>query len=270
VMSCDGRQTAFRLYKQLSRLQMSAAGLSGKLWPWGQDIYPWLKESTFMKAAISIILVLAMMLLAPAACQSTQNYSDQAYSYFLSGNYEQAATTYDLAIQIEPNSTALWNYKGRALAMLQRFDEAIYCFDRSMAINPNDPESMNLKAIALSQGLKMDDQAILLFDRILQMNSSYYDAWNGKGMALANQGDMAGALQCFENAILIRPQDPQAWNNKGVILLKTQRYQEALDCFNQALSIDPNNEAALQNKGSTQQEMKEPPTIRLGKGAISI
>jgi Flp pilus assembly protein TadD len=104
----------------------------------------------------------------------------------------------------------------------------------------------------------------------LQMNSSYYDAWNGKGMALANQGDMAGALQCFENAVQIRPQDPQAWNNKGVVLLKTQRYQEALDCFNQALSIDPNNEAALQNKGSTQQEMKEPPTIRLGKGAISI
>jgi hypothetical protein len=29
-MSCDGRQTAFRLYKQLSRLQMSATVVSGK------------------------------------------------------------------------------------------------------------------------------------------------------------------------------------------------------------------------------------------------
>ena len=105
-----------------------------------------------MKAAIITILGLAMMLLAPAECQSAQSYSDQAYSYFLSGNYELAATTYDRAIQLEPNSTVLWNYKGRALAMLQRFDEAIYCFDRSNDINPNDPESMNLKAIALSQG----------------------------------------------------------------------------------------------------------------------
>ena len=223
-----------------------------------------------MKAAIITILGLAMMLLAPAECQSAQSYSDQAYSYFLSGNYELAASTYDRAIQLEPNSTALWNNKGRALAMLQRIDQAIYCFDRSIAINPDDPESLNLKAIALSQGLKMDDQAILLFDRALAINSSYFDAWNGKGMALANLGDTAGALQCFENAVQMRPQDPQAWNNKGVVLLKMQRYQEALDCFDQALSIDPLHEAALQNKESTLEAMKEPATLRLGSSAASL
>jgi tetratricopeptide (TPR) repeat protein len=233
-------------------------------------LFPLLKQSTLMKAAIKIILVLAIVLLLPAECQSAQDYSNQAYGYFLSGNYEQAATTYDQAIQLEPNITTLWNYKGRSLAMLQRFDEAIYCFDRSISINPTNLESLNLKATALSQGLKKDDQAILLFDRILQMNSSYYDAWNGKGMALANQGDLAGALQCFENAVQIRPQDPQAWNNKGVVLLNEQRYQEALDCFNQVLSMNPYHEAALQNKQSTLQEMKEPSIIQLGKGAVSL
>ena len=233
-------------------------------------LFPLLKQSTLMKAAIKIILVLAIVLLLPAECQSAQDYSNQAYGYFLSGNYEQAATTYDQAIQLEPNITTLWNYKGRSLAMLQRFDEAIYCFDRSISINPTNLESLNLKATALSQGLKKDDQAILLFDRALAINSSYFDAWNGKGMALANLGDTAGALQCFENAVQMRPQDPQAWNNKGVVLLKMQRYEEALGCFNQALSIDSHNEAALQNKEIILQAMKEPATLRLGSSAASL
>ncbi len=89
-------------------------------------------------------------------------------------------------------------------------------------------------------------------------------------MALANLGDTAGALQCFENAVQIRPQDPQAWNNKGVVLLKMQRYQKALDCFDQALSIDPLHEAARQNKESTLEAMKEPVTLRLGSSAASL
>ena len=223
-----------------------------------------------MKAAIITFLGLAMMLLAPAECQSAQSYSDQAYSYFIAGNYELAVATYEQALNLEPNSTSLWNYRGRALVMLLRIEEAISCFDRSIAINPNDPESLSLKATALSQGLRMDDQAILLFDRALGMNSSYFDAWNGKGMSLANLGDMAGALQCFENAVQISPQDPQAWNNKGVVLLNMQRYEEALDCFNQALSIDSHHEAALQNREITLQSMKEPATLRLGSSAASL
>lgn len=228
------------------------------------------QRTSLMRAAIITIMVLAMMLLAPAECQTFQEYSDQAYTYFIAGNYELAAATYEQALNLEPNSTSLWNYRGRSLAMLLRFDEAIYCFDRSIAINPNDPESLSLKATALSQGLKMDDQAILLFDRALGMNSSYYDAWNGKGMSLANLGDMAGALQCFENAVQISPKDPQAWNNKGVVLLNMQRYEEALDCFDQALSINSLHEASLQNRASTLQAMKEPQTIRLGNVAKSF
>jgi len=89
-------------------------------------------------------------------------------------------------------------------------------------------------------------------------------------MSLANLGDMAGALQCFENAVQISPKDPQAWNNKGVVLLSMQRYEEALDCFDQALSINSLHEASLQNRASTLQAMKEPQTIRLGNVAKSF
>jgi len=208
-----------------------------------------------MKLAITIITLLAAISVLPAMGESAQFWSDQANGYFISGDFEKAAASYDKALDLEPNSTERWNNKGRVLGMMGRFDDAISCFDKSLAINTSNPESSNLKAIALSRGLNRNREAIAIFDQILQTNPSYFDAWIGKGMALANEGSLSGSLECFEKATEIRPQDPTAWNNKGVVLRQMERYQDALTCFNKALTIDSANDAAQQNRELTLQDM---------------
>ncbi|MCX6677917.1 MAG: tetratricopeptide repeat protein [Methanothrix sp.] len=212
-----------------------------------------------MKLAITIIMVLTAIFVLPAMGESAQFWYDQANGYFISGDYEKAAASYDKALELVPNSTVLWNYKGRVLGMLGRHEDAISCFDKSLAINSSNPESMSLKAIALSQGLKKYSEAIAIFDQVLAANASYFDAWIGKGMALANDGNLYSSLECFEKATQIKPQDPSAWNNKGVVLRQMERYQDALTCFNKALSIDSTYETALQNRESTLQDMDQTP-----------
>lgn len=212
-----------------------------------------------MKLAITIIAVLAAIYVLPAMGESAQFWSDQANGYFISGDFEKAAASYDKALEQEPNSTDLWNNKGKVLGMMGRFDDAISCFDKSIAINTSNPESLNLKAIALSRGLNRNREALTIFDQILQANPSYFDAWIGMGMALANEGSLSGSLECFEKATEIKPQDPTAWNNKGVVLREMKRYQEALTCFNKALTIDSANDAARQNRELTLQDMDHQP-----------
>jgi tetratricopeptide (TPR) repeat protein len=212
-----------------------------------------------MKLAITIIAVLAAIYVLPAMGESAQFWSDQANEYFISGDFEKSAASYDKALEQEPNNTVLWNNKGKALANLGRIEDAISCFDKSLAIDTSNPESLNLKAIAFSQGLNKYDEAIAIFDQILQANPSYFDAWIGKGMALANEGSLSGSLECFEKATQIKPGDPSGWNNKGVVLRKMERYQDALTCFNKALTIDSSHEAALQNREYTLQDMDQQP-----------
>lgn len=76
-------------------------------------------------------------------------------------------------------------------------------------------------------------------------------------MALGNEGELTGALQCFEKATIISPQSPSAWNNKGAILMEQEKYQMALDCFNKALLFDPTNEAAMKNRENALQAMNQ-------------
>lgn len=52
-------------------------------------------------------------------------------------------------------------------------------------------------------------------------------------------GRYEDALACFEQAILLRPDDPDLWNSKASALRSMGRYEEAIECFNRSLEIDP-------------------------------
>lgn len=60
-----------------------------------------------------------------------------------------------------------------------------------------------------------------------------------KGAQLIIEGDFEKALSYFEQAIIIKPNDPDLLNKKGVALRGLGRYNEALECFNKSLQLDP-------------------------------
>ena len=51
--------------------------------------------------------------------------------------YEEAIECYDKAIQINPNYSNAFNIKGHALYNLNKYEETIECYDKAIQINPN-------------------------------------------------------------------------------------------------------------------------------------
>ena len=60
-----------------------------------------------------------------------------------------------------------------------------------------------------------------------------------KGKVYLENGQYSEALGCFEQALLLKQNDPELWNFKAVSLRSMGRYDEAIDCFNKSLEIDP-------------------------------
>ena len=58
------------------------------------------------------------------------------------------------------------------------------------------------------------------------------------------------AIQYYDKALQIDPNDTVALNNKGVALSDLDRYDEAIQNYDKALQIDPNYTDALNNKGN--------------------
>lgn len=115
-----------------------------------------------------------------------------------------------------------------------------------------DNTNLILKAAELSlQGRY--EEAIQCYDQALAMNPNDKDGWNGKGDALDDLGKHEEAIICYDYALRIHPDD-STWAMKGIVLNKINRHQEASNCFDKALSINPQNTTALTMKKSNQEK----------------
>ena len=65
-----------------------------------------------------------------------------------------------------------------------------------------------------------------------------------KGTENLQNGNFEHALSFFEQALLLKPDDPDLWNYKGIALRSLGRYDEASDCYNKSLQLDPRDRAS--------------------------
>jgi len=62
--------------------------------------------------------------------------------------YQEAIQCYDKALAIDPKNTGAWNNKGLALTKSGCYQEAHECFDKSLAIMPGNNSAQHLKFVA--------------------------------------------------------------------------------------------------------------------------
>ena len=73
--------------------------------------------------------------------------------------------------------------------------------------------------------------------------------FQGLGIALAERGDIAGALATFDRALALDPQAAETYCNRGALFAKAGRYDKAIADFAEATAINPSLAEAWSNLG---------------------
>ena len=81
------------------------------------------------------------------------------------------------------------------------------------------------------------EDALEAFDRALEINPEDASALSRKGLALVYLGRYEDALEALNKALEINPQDENTLQNKGIVLLDLERYDEALDAAEKAKEV---------------------------------
>jgi tetratricopeptide (TPR) repeat protein len=155
---------------------------------------------------------------------------DLGHSFFEFKHYEEAVTSYDRALEINPKNDSAWYNRSSALGSLGKFEDVVTSCDRALEINPKNDSAWYNRGRALNN-LGRYEEAIKSSDHALAIKPDSDYAWNNRGLALDDLGRLDEAIESYDHALEIKPDKDSAWYNRGNALNNLGRYEEAIESF---------------------------------------
>jgi tetratricopeptide (TPR) repeat protein len=194
----------------------------------------------------------------PTPAQATgADWCNRGTSLCALKRYEEALACFEKALAIVPDSATASMDKGICLMELDRLDEALACFDRALAIQPD------LAWAALDKGNVFDrmgrcDEALACYDRAIALRPNAAPGYFNKGSLLYDLGRFAEAFACHDQAVKNDPRHARAWRGRGHDLRKLKRLPEAVDSYKRGLAIEPTDASAWMALGQAYGMSKRP------------
>jgi len=118
---------------------------------------------------------------------------------------------------------------------------SVLCFvyDNDLYEPPEDRFRVAISPFYLEGSDGRSEEALEAYEKAIEINPQNTDAWFNKGNTLGELGRFEEALEAYEKAIEINPQNTDAWNNKGNTLDDLGRSEEALEAYENAIEINP-------------------------------
>ncbi|MBF0443981.1 MAG: tetratricopeptide repeat protein [Magnetococcales bacterium] len=196
--------------------------------------------------------------------------------------HDLAVEQFSRAIAID-NSTAILYYNlGTSLYPLGRVEEAVVALKIAVDKEPGNFQIKNylkniqkkqpLKKgnnkqdnrfkIAFQQGIKLHqngklDAALNSYNSALILQPDNPALLSNIGLALHSKGRLTQAVQAYQKAITIKPDHAQAHYNLGNILKEQKKDKRAIEHYNKAIAVQPDYLDAYNNLGNTLKERGE-------------
>jgi protein O-GlcNAc transferase len=137
-----------------------------------------------------------------------------------------------------------------AIALLKagRLDEAAAAFERVIAADPENWQSIHLLGLVAYRQGKLE-RAAQLIKHCLTINPTLAEAYSDLGVVLKDIGDLDDAQAACEKAISLKPGFHPAHNNLGNIFKAQRRTEDAVACYERAIELMPNFADGYANLG---------------------
>ena len=164
------------------------------------------------------------------------------------GRFDEAVTSYDKALALDPNDAEAFYNRGGALEELKRFDEAVASYDKAIALKGDYAEAFSNRGVAL-QALGRLSEAVTSYNRAIALRANFPEAFCSRGTAFHKMQRFEDAIASYDKAIALKPNFAEAFNYRGMSLQALGRFAEALACYDKALAIAPDCADVFSNRG---------------------
>jgi tetratricopeptide (TPR) repeat protein len=174
---------------------------------------------------------------------------DRGSKFMLDNDVDRAIYCFNKAIEINPQNPDAWFAYANALHMMGKLEDSLECYKRSLEIRPKKSEVWyNMGNVFMD--LKQLHKAISCYDKALALKEDKIDALANKGTALKNLGRIEEAVACYEEVLKrTEGKNSLAWFNLANAYDTLGEFRKAVSAMDKALILEPNNAEYWYNKG---------------------
>jgi tetratricopeptide (TPR) repeat protein len=152
------------------------------------------------------------------------------------GNFQAAADIFKLMLGLMPNSPELHSNRGAMLQMLNRYADALACYDKAIALKPDYATAHFNRGYTLNK-MHRTEEALASYDRAIVLKPDLANAHNNRGIILQALRRYDDAVASYQQALAVSPGHFEACNNLGTAYLNQGKLPEAEKMFRQALEL---------------------------------
>ena len=145
--------------------------------------------------------------------------------------YNKKIECYRNILSLDPYELDTWENMGVIYEKLGEHDKALVCFEKAMEIAPFDIDLLiNVGNIYAAK--KEYESAIEFYEKAINLAPDH-----------AIRKDIP-LIKSYKKVLELKPDDVGLWINMGYAYEFRKQYDEAVNCFEKALQLDPNNAIA--------------------------
>jgi tetratricopeptide (TPR) repeat protein len=168
---------------------------------------------------------------------TAQDWIQEGLEHTEAGDFPQALTCFQHALEIDPASAHAWYCLGCAHNETGNRKEAARAFQSCTKHAPDRKEGWYNLGNCL-QDLGALQEAESCFQVVVRIDPEDADGWINLGRLLDDRGEHQAALECYDTALPLAPEDVVAWTNRGNSLAALDRHADAEKSYRKALEID--------------------------------
>jgi tetratricopeptide (TPR) repeat protein len=167
--------------------------------------------------------------------QATRGAADPAalheagLRHLKAGRYLDAQICCEQALALDGDHADTLHLMGRLSLQAKHHDQAVEWISRAIRRDPKPAYLTSLGAALLDQGRR--EEALQVFDKAVQLKPDDADLWRDLGNALIETGRPDDAVLAFQQALKRNPRHWEAADKAALVLFQAQRFEEAAACF---------------------------------------
>lgn len=185
-----------------------------------------------------------------------QSMFDQALAFHRAGLLAEAEVQYRRVLEAYPKSFDCQHLLGVISFQRGNYAAAIEEIDAALKINSGIADAHFNRGNVLKK-LKRLDEALESYDRAAELRPDDPLILNSRGSVLRELNQFADALDDFDAAIGLKPDFTEAFNNRGNTLKDLERHTEALADYDKAIALKPDNADAYNNRGNLHKDLEQ-------------